>query len=271
MSPTPKKIMITSSRNLVSRMANQFYVLPSTTDRTKEKNISSEETTIRIRNTSIASRNSLVRTSSHISLGKSDNNITDSILADESKTTKLPVMKPIISLGEKISSGKLLKTISKDNTNFLKQLANAKLSKPRPPISLSETKQENHLEFNKLKAKTVFAITTTKDKPELPVKSLLSEFSLQTIQWEGTDFPEIHKRLIFSKVLGSGAFAKVYQAIDVPTGHHVAVKVMDKNTIRNHKWKRLIEKELEILSIINHPNICSFYRMVETETKVVYQ
>lgn len=104
------------------------------------------------------------------------------------------------------------------------------------------------------------------NKPKQPK----NRYKLQKIKWEGENWEDLNKSLCFIKLLGSGAFAKVYRALELEDKRELAVKVIDKKKIDENKWRKLIEKELEINSIIQHKNICAFYRMIETSTKVVF-
>lgn len=261
-----KNIVITRGPSL--KTAHNFFIMPCLTDFLKEDNSSRA---IRIRDISTTSKNSLVRDSSPTSPTRSEPSAADTLIK-ESRFAPNPLIleplnPPVPTNKARQASESLLKLISTDNNHLMKYLPRP--SKPQVPHSFTDVappEQENP-EETKPKAKTVFKISKIRESKEAK-PAIHQEFPIQSIKWEGKNFPELHKMLIFSKVLGSGAFSKVYQAIDVPTGHQVAVKVMDKSMITTRNWRRLVEKELEIMSIISHPNICHFYRMVESDTKV---
>jgi serine/threonine protein kinase len=72
---------------------------------------------------------------------------------------------------------------------------------------------------------------------------------------------------IFIKYLGSGSFGKVVHAIDRQSSQEVAVKVIEKNTVKPEKISDL-KKEAEILSSLHHPNIVKFIHLKETQTRI---
>lgn len=72
---------------------------------------------------------------------------------------------------------------------------------------------------------------------------------------------------IYIATLGSGSFGKVVHALDRQTGLEVAVKVINKKTVKPGKILEL-KKEAEILSALNHPNIVKFIHLKETEKRL---
>ena len=69
--------------------------------------------------------------------------------------------------------------------------------------------------------------------------------------------------------LGSGGFAKVVQAIHIPTGEKVAVKIMDKAQIFSEPLNlNRIQREIAILKIVRHKNIIKLYELMETPNKI---
>ena len=74
---------------------------------------------------------------------------------------------------------------------------------------------------------------------------------------------------LLSEELGSGGFAKVVQAIHIPTGERVAVKIMDKNQIFSEPLNlNRIRREIAILKIVRHKNIIKLYELMETPHKI---
>ncbi|XP_041565551.1 MAP/microtubule affinity-regulating kinase 3-like [Drosophila elegans] len=66
------------------------------------------------------------------------------------------------------------------------------------------------------------------------------------------------------KTLGKGNFAKVKLAIHVPTGREVAIKVIDKTQLNTGNMERLY-REVEIMKLLNHPNIVRLFHVIESE------
>ncbi|KAE8689456.1 CBL-interacting serine/threonine-protein kinase 19 [Hibiscus syriacus] len=72
------------------------------------------------------------------------------------------------------------------------------------------------------------------------------------------------------KLLGHGAFAKVYQACNVKTGESVAIKVLDKEKILKGGMIAHIKREIAILRRVRHPNIVQLFQVMATKTKIYF-
>ncbi|KAL9999194.1 putative protein kinase CAMK-CAMKL-CHK1 family [Helianthus debilis subsp. tardiflorus] len=73
------------------------------------------------------------------------------------------------------------------------------------------------------------------------------------------------------KLLGCGAFAKVYHARDLLTGQSLAVKVFNKHKITNNTTLMSnIEREIDIMRRLRHPNIVKLYEVLATKTKIYF-
>ncbi|KAF8782966.1 Maternal embryonic leucine zipper kinase like protein [Argiope bruennichi] len=70
-------------------------------------------------------------------------------------------------------------------------------------------------------------------------------------------------KYILHKTLGTGGFAKVKLATHVLTGEKVAIKIMNKASLGDDLPR--VQLEIEALKILNHPNICKLYQVIETE------
>lgn len=62
--------------------------------------------------------------------------------------------------------------------------------------------------------------------------------------------------------IGSGSFGTVYRAIDIETANYFAVKCISlkSNKINSSKLIKLIQKEVNILKALEHPNIIKYYQ-----------
>ncbi|KAF7102865.1 hypothetical protein CFC21_103927 [Triticum aestivum] len=69
------------------------------------------------------------------------------------------------------------------------------------------------------------------------------------------------------RTIGQGSFAKVKFAVDADTGAPVAMKVLDKATILNHRMLQ-IKKEISIMKIVRHPNIIRLNEVLAGQTKI---
>ena len=66
-------------------------------------------------------------------------------------------------------------------------------------------------------------------------------------------------KYILGKTIGQGTFNQVKIARHVHTNEQVAVKIIDKKTIKNKDDKIRFNKELKILRKARHPNIIQLY------------
>ncbi|KAK9069075.1 hypothetical protein SSX86_013191 [Deinandra increscens subsp. villosa] len=73
------------------------------------------------------------------------------------------------------------------------------------------------------------------------------------------------------KLLGCGAFAKVYHARDVNSGQSVAIKVINKHKI-SHKAHLMsnVKREIDIMRQLRHPYIVKLYEVLATKTKIYF-
>lgn len=70
------------------------------------------------------------------------------------------------------------------------------------------------------------------------------------------------------KLLGCGAFAKVYHARHLTTGQSVAIKVINKNKIINTSLMSNIKREISIMRKLRHPNIVKIFEVLATKAKI---
>ena len=73
---------------------------------------------------------------------------------------------------------------------------------------------------------------------------------------------------IIGKTIGEGTFSTVKLAVNRQTGEKVAIKIMEKNKIIHMEDKIRMEREIQVLKILRHPNIVHLYSVVETNDKI---
>jgi len=73
---------------------------------------------------------------------------------------------------------------------------------------------------------------------------------------ENLDEDYITQKYVYGKILGKGHSCKVLECINKSTNLKYAVKIMPERIPSN---KKLFEKEREILSLLNHPNIVTLH------------
>ncbi|KAJ3194886.1 hypothetical protein HK101_001657 [Irineochytrium annulatum] len=67
------------------------------------------------------------------------------------------------------------------------------------------------------------------------------------------------ERYTIEKVLGEGSYGKVKKALDGETQRMVALKVINKATIKKPEHVTRIKREVRIMRLLNHPNIVKLY------------
>lgn len=73
------------------------------------------------------------------------------------------------------------------------------------------------------------------------------------------------------KLLGCGAFAKVYHARNVVSGQSVAVKVINKSRLNNNlNLMNNIKREISIMSRLRHPHIVKLFEVLATKRKIYF-
>ncbi|GFP83232.1 cbl-interacting protein kinase 2 [Phtheirospermum japonicum] len=72
------------------------------------------------------------------------------------------------------------------------------------------------------------------------------------------------------KLLGQGTFAKVYHARDIKNGTSVAIKVIDKEKILKVGMTDQIEREISVMSLVNHPNVVHLHEVLATKSKIYF-
>lgn len=70
--------------------------------------------------------------------------------------------------------------------------------------------------------------------------------------------------------LGEGGMAYVYEARELNTGKHVAVKVLTSKLVADDTAMQRLRREAGLAMRLNHPNVCSILRLGETETGLIY-
>jgi serine/threonine protein kinase len=62
-------------------------------------------------------------------------------------------------------------------------------------------------------------------------------------------------------LIGKGAYGEVYESHEVNEGYQVAIKILDKNQYMHVNWK-----ELQILQLLDHPNVIKIIDFSEKKT-----
>ncbi|XP_072980949.1 serine/threonine protein kinase OSK1-like [Typha angustifolia] len=70
------------------------------------------------------------------------------------------------------------------------------------------------------------------------------------------------------KTLGIGSFGKVKIAEHILTGHKVAIKILNRRTIRKMEMEEKVKREIKILRLFMHPHIIRLYEVIDTNTDI---
>eukprot|EP01083_Nonionella_stella_P152853 490421_1 len=100
----------------------------------------------------------------------------------------------------------------------------------------------------------VFAMGTCTTAPKSSIASKTREKQLKSF--------DPHKRYQFGKCLGTGASARVIEAIDNTNGQRVALKILSKE---KQNSKNLYTHEVDMLSKLNHQHIIEFIGATEDQ------
>ncbi|GMH18959.1 hypothetical protein Nepgr_020800 [Nepenthes gracilis] len=70
------------------------------------------------------------------------------------------------------------------------------------------------------------------------------------------------------RTIGEGTFAKVKFAVNSETGESVAMKILAKSTILQHKMVDQIKREISIMKIVRHPYVVGLHEVLASRMKI---
>lgn len=70
------------------------------------------------------------------------------------------------------------------------------------------------------------------------------------------------------RTIGEGTFAKVKFGRNSETGEPVALKILDKDKVLQHKMAEQIKREIATMKLIRHPNVVLLYEVMGSKTKI---
>ena len=73
---------------------------------------------------------------------------------------------------------------------------------------------------------------------------------------------------ILSSTIGKGTFSKVKLGIHLPTQKKVAIKILDREKIKDESDLERISREIHILTVLRHPNIAQLYETITSEKHI---
>lgn len=72
------------------------------------------------------------------------------------------------------------------------------------------------------------------------------------------------------RLLGQGTFAKVYHARSLSSGESVAIKVIDKEKVKNNGLMDQIKREIAVLRLVKHPHIVNLHEVMASKSKIYF-
>ena len=73
---------------------------------------------------------------------------------------------------------------------------------------------------------------------------------------------------LVGKTIGSGTFGKVREGFHQLTNEKVAIKILEKDKIKDQADITRVMREIHILKIVRHPNIVQLYEIIETSKQL---
>ena len=74
---------------------------------------------------------------------------------------------------------------------------------------------------------------------------------------------------IIGKQIGQGAYAVVRIGMHKKLNKKVALKIYEKEKIKDIQRKKGVRREIRLMKRLNHPNINTLYEAIETESQVI--
>ncbi len=84
-------------------------------------------------------------------------------------------------------------------------------------------------------------------------------------------FSEKHSmsEYIIGKQIGQGAYATVRIGMHKKLNKKVALKIYEKEKIKDIQRKKAVRREIRLMKRLNHPNIAILYEAIETDDQVI--
>ena len=73
---------------------------------------------------------------------------------------------------------------------------------------------------------------------------------------------------IILETLGKGSFGKVKRGVHKPTNMPVAIKILNRQKLHKANMDKKIRREIKILKLFRHPNICRLYEVIQTPADI---
>ncbi|XP_031112620.1 CBL-interacting serine/threonine-protein kinase 11-like [Ipomoea triloba] len=88
--------------------------------------------------------------------------------------------------------------------------------------------------------------------------------------WQASEENALFEKYEVGKLLGCGAFAKVYHARNIRSGQSVAIKVINKKKISSPSMIGNIKREISIMRRLHNPHTMTLHEVLATKTKIFF-
>ncbi|KAF3558893.1 hypothetical protein F2Q69_00011853 [Brassica cretica] len=108
-------------------------------------------------------------------------------------------------------------------------------------------------------------------KGHLPQMEVMPEIEIVAEDGDNRNNNALFGKYELGKLLGCGAFAKVFHARDRRSGQSVAVKILNKKKLlANPALANNIKREISIMRRLSHPNIVGLHEVMATKTRIFF-
>ncbi|KAI8929664.1 kinase-like domain-containing protein [Entophlyctis helioformis] len=78
-------------------------------------------------------------------------------------------------------------------------------------------------------------------------------------------------RYALHKTIGEGTYGKVKLATNTHTSQQVALKIIEKKSLRRTVDVQRLKNEVRIMHLVRHPNIVHLFEVLESDTQIVFE
>ena len=136
--------------------------------------------------------------------------------------------------------------------------------------AVSPAKRSSHQESGQTKEAT-FALpdmgTKASSKKEQAVLKPQVAFR---VDWSSsaTDRLDLTAEFKLDKVLGKGNSSTVHRAYDLRLNRTVAVKILEKSSVKESYLREMLQKEIDVSLTFDHPNLAKLLRVIQDSVRV---
>lgn len=95
--------------------------------------------------------------------------------------------------------------------------------------------------------------------------------SRETAENKSEENQKTNRKLLNYEVgqrLGKGSYAVVHEAVDSNTNLRCAIKTYEKAKMNNKTRRTIIEREIQVLNMVDHPRLIKLHKVIQTKNHV---